>query len=85
MSVIIFGTIFKRNKIKSAIKFADKLTSIEELKFIVLYEDHQRNLYQFVAVLNEIANESTSEIKVFRTLYNVAFYSIDKHKEQQSK
>lgn len=51
MSVIIFGTIFKRNKIKSATKFVD-LTSIEELKFIVMYEDHQRILYQFVAVLS---------------------------------
>lgn len=64
MSVIIFGTIFKRNKAKSVTKFADKLTSIEELKFIVLYEDHQRMLYQFVAALNEIAKESTSEISV---------------------
>lgn len=55
MRVIIFETIFKRNKIKFATQFVNKLTLIDELKFIVMFEDHQRILYQFIATLTYIA------------------------------
>lgn len=55
MRVIIFETIFKRNKIEFATQFVNKLTLIDELKFIVMFEDHQRILYQFIATLTYIA------------------------------